>query len=239
MRYFRDRRQRRLFVLLLAASVFCGILVVGRAFLSNTALLPEFAYDLPISEVWNYTFLFLIWNLFLAWIPYWVALQAEGWQRRGGAGWGLLVLGLVWLAFFPNAPYIVTDFMHLRNRPPVPLWYDLMTLFTAAITGLTLGLMSLYEIQLALRQRFSARYVWVIKIAAIGLCGFGIWMGRFQRYNSWDIVTRPIAMLVDLAQTLATRQAFFQALGISVLFSGLLLLGYALLLTLLEPREGA
>src|SRR4051794_26818533 len=69
-------------------------------------------------------FLYLVWNLFLAWIPFVLALALYDGRRRGWGGGRLLALGVAWLAFFPNAPYIVTDFVHLNRDPLSPLWYD-------------------------------------------------------------------------------------------------------------------
>jgi hypothetical protein len=87
-----------------------------------------------ILRVESATFIFLVWNLFLAWVPYMWSLWAASIERRHPrAWWRLLLPGALWLLFFPNAPYIVTDFVHLRERPPVPLWYDLGLLAAFAL----------------------------------------------------------------------------------------------------------
>ena len=83
---------------------------------------------------------FLIWNLLLAWLPLAFALVAFQFSRRP-----LIVLpaAAAWLLFLPNAPYLITDLIHLRPWPNVPHWYDAIMFFTAATTGLFLGFTSL------------------------------------------------------------------------------------------------
>jgi uncharacterized membrane protein len=229
---FRDEQQFRLFAMLVLASFFCGLLVLGRLYLKRNHM-PEF--DALHEYIWGgaATYTFLIWNLFLAWIPYFAALKVERSHRLGSGRLLMLAWLCVWLAFLPNAPYIITDFMHFRHLPPVPLWFDLVLLFAAACTGLTLGLLSIYEVHLVLNRWFSKTFSFVLIVSAIGLSGFGVWLGRFQRWNSWDIVTRPGALLRDIAETLTTRHELIHAVGISALLSGVLVVGYGLLSALL------
>ena len=89
---------------------------------------------------------FLDWNLFLAWIPLALALAALA-SSRHGRGFLTFVLGILWLLFFPNAPYMLTDFIHLRQSPTTPLWYDGLMISSFAWTALLLGLVSLYLMQ--------------------------------------------------------------------------------------------
>ncbi len=119
----------------------------------------------------NPNFRYLIWNLFLAWVPFVLALLFYDGQRRGMRAPGLLALGALWLVFFPNAPYIVTDFVHLSRDPLSPLWFD--------------GLRELG---------------WLVVGAALVLGSVGIYLGRFVRLNSWDFFTNPhyLAYLVRL-----------------------------------------
>ena len=96
------------------------------------------------------TYIFLAWNLFLAWIPLAVSQQLTGARNR----WQILLLTGCWLLFLPNAPYIITDFLHLRQRPPIPYWYDILLLFSAALNGLLLGLVSLLTVEKFLVSRY-------------------------------------------------------------------------------------
>lgn len=136
----------------------------------------------------RYTFLF--WNLFLAWVPLIAAAFAFALARRGiGALVGALVA--VWLLFFPNAPYLLTDFIHLHGNGPSPLWYDALMLSSFAWTALMLGFVSLYLIHAIIEQRMGAAVGWVVVVCVLGLASFGVYLGRFARFNSWDVVRRP------------------------------------------------
>lgn len=231
--FFRDRQQARLFLMLLLASTCCGLLVAIRL-AWNWHNLPETRTWRAFVQARGATYLFLLWNLFLAWIPYLASLRVDQLQRRS-AGWFPQGVGLlIWLAFLPNAPYIVTDFVHFRPLAPIPLWFDLVLLFATASTGLLLGLLSLRETHWILRRWFSHGSTWLLILVAIGLAGFGVWLGRFQRWNSWDLVTRPQDLLRDIVGTLSERHELLHAMGISALLSGILLVGYGILSTLLE-----
>ncbi|MBV6439938.1 MAG: DUF1361 domain-containing protein [Haliscomenobacteraceae bacterium CHB4] len=235
---FRDEQQFRLFAMLALASFCCGLLVLGRAYINR----HDLTHVNTLKDLYWFrapTFFFLLWNLFLAWIPYLAALKVEHLQRGGRRRFFVWFWLFVWLAFLPNAPYIITDFIHFRHRPPVPFWYDLVLFFTTASLGLTLGLLSLYEIHIVLKRWFSKTLANFLLLSTIGLCGFGVWLGRFQRWNSWDIVTRPEALLRDIADTFSTRHELMHAAGISTLLSGILLVGYGLLTAMLENRAGS
>jgi uncharacterized membrane protein len=176
------------------------------------------------------TFFFLNWNLFLAWIPYLIALSLPFLHRTFNSK--IIIAGalLCWLLFFPNAPYILTDFLHLKKRMGIPLWYDLMLLMSFAWTGLILGYVSLLEVQTFLRNFFSKTIVNLGSIVAILLCGFGICLGRFQRWNSWDIVTQPFLLFADILNILAQPHT----LGLAIVLSTFLLLSYFTLNTLAQ-----
>jgi len=122
---------------------------------------------------------FLLWNLTLAWIPLLVALVVYGSYRRGKR-FALLVPGvLVWLLFLPNAPYIVTDFVHLTPSTPAPLWFDAGVISAFAWTGVLLGFASLYLVHAVVRHRFGARTGWVAALVALALASGGVYIGRF------------------------------------------------------------
>jgi uncharacterized membrane protein len=144
----------------------------------------------------NDNFRYLIWNLFLAWAPFLLALLFYDGQRRGMRRSGLAALGALWLVFFPNAPYIVTDFIHLSRDSLSPLWFDGLTIGAFAATGMLLGLGSLYLIQSAVRRELG----WLVVAASLVLGSVGIYLGRFVRLNSWDFFTNPhyVAYLVRL-----------------------------------------
>jgi uncharacterized membrane protein len=133
---------------------------------------------------------FLVWNLALAWVPFVLALAAYVTARRG-AGPAAAVLCVLWLLFFPNAPYLLTDFIHLHESRATPLWYDALMLAAFAWTGLLLGYASLYLMQLIWLRAAGKLISWLGVVAALALASFGIYLGRFLRFNSWDALVHP------------------------------------------------
>jgi uncharacterized membrane protein len=174
----------------------------------------------------NVNFRYLIWNLFLAWIPFVLAILLYDGQRRRMRAPGLALLGALWLVFFPNAPYIVTDFVHLSRDPLSPLWYDALTIGAFAATGLLLGLGSLYLVQSAARRELG----WLVVGAALVLGSVGIYLGRFVRLNSWDFFINPhyVAYLVRLrlADPLGNPKLIAVVLATSALLGAAYLLVY-------------
>ena len=146
--------------------------------------------EIRVHETGSSFYRFLIWNLTLAWVPFVLAVAAYVRARRrvDVIVWALLV---PWLLFFPNAPYLLTDFIHL-DEGPAPLWYDALMLSAFAWTGLMLGFGSLYLVQAILRRAFGSTVAWVGVLGALGLASLGVYIGRFIRFNSWDALLHPV-----------------------------------------------
>ncbi|MFN2171507.1 MAG: DUF1361 domain-containing protein [Candidatus Promineifilaceae bacterium] len=162
---------------------------------------------------------FLLWNLFLAWLPVAFAFLALRTHKRPLP---TLAASFMWLLFFPNAPYLVTDLIHLHAYPPVPLWYDLILLFTFAVLGLFLGLVSLYMMHGLIDGYFGRLSGWLFVLAALGAGGLGVFIGRFLRWNSWDLFTQPLTIVNDILANLSEPRT----LVISGLLALLLLFAY-------------
>ena len=122
-------------------------------------------------------------------------LRAAGFQSRWLLGIGLAV----WLVFLPNAPYIITDLYHIHHIDQPLLWFDVMTLFLFAQTGLLAGLYSSLVAHRMLRPVAGVGLSWLILLASQMLSGFGIYLGRFGRWNSWDMLTHPLALFDAVA----------------------------------------
>ena len=142
---------------------------------------------------------FLDWNLFLAWVPLVFALAAHASSRRRHRLLTVL-LGLLWLLFFPNAPYMLTDFIHLRGSSTTPLWYDGLMISSFAWTALLLGFVSLNLMQTIWRRAAGDVIAWICVIGALALGSLGVYIGRFVGYNSWDALLHPreIAHLINV-----------------------------------------
>jgi uncharacterized membrane protein len=172
-------------------------------------------------------YLNLPWNLFLAWIPFGVALLVYDRARRGTSALPLLGLAGVWLLFFPNAPYLVTDLKYLRVIHNAPVWFDVVLLGAAAAVGLALGFLSLYLIHTVAERRFGAVWAWIGVWAMLLLGSVGVFLGRFLRFNSWDVFTDPKPIFSALTKGLSDPFDYPEVLAVTVVFSGFLVGSYA------------
>ena len=140
----------------------------------------------------NIGYAFLVWNLFLAWLPLIFAqLLRERYVNGERRGWRLLGLGAAWLLFFPNAPYIFTDLVHLTTKFHGHYWADMVVILLCALTGLVLGFVSLFLVQSVVADRFGRAASWLFIAVVAGLSGVGVFIGRFLRLNSWDVLLQP------------------------------------------------
>lgn len=158
----------------------------------------------------SYPTLFLIWNLALAWIPVFFAAGFAAVRRRA---W-LLPLGFGWLAFLPNSPYLVTDLVHLGEG--VELWRHVLQYGFAAWTGIMLGVVSLRLIHERIEREWGSVWGWLAVVVSIGLCSIGVVIGRFQRWNSWDLVTQPDAVVASTFEWVRSPFAYVQSTGVAV-----------------------
>lgn len=188
----------------------------------------------------NVRYSFLIWNLFLAWLPMVFALLAsENYHRGSGRDWRFLGLAGAWLLFFPNAPYIFTDLVHLTTRFYPAFWVDLSLVLLCALTGLVLGFVSLYLMQSVVERMLGRAASWVFIAGVAGLTGFGIYLGRFMRFNSWDVLFKPRQLYRGIGNWVADPLANSNSLAFPVLFGAFLFLTYLMLyaLTHLRPAQ--
>lgn len=173
---------------------------------------------------------FLIWNLFLAWLPLIFALLAhEKYQQGAGRNWRFFVLGGTWLLFFPNAPYIFTDLIHLTTRFLPHFWVDLMLILLCALTGLVSGFVSLFLMQAIVARIFGRLASWMFVAAVAGLSSFGIYLGRFLRFNSWDVLFQPVKVYHGIGQSLTEPLSNSAPRAFMVLFATFLFLAYVML----------
>ena len=214
-RLISSHRQRAALYALLFASGICLAMLASRAL---------FAQRLELG--------FYPWNLFLAWIPFLLARRIYGLRADRSPRFGLLAAcAVLWFFFFPNAPYIVTDLVHLKTRAPVPKWFDLLMMVSFAWTGLCLGYLSLYLMHEVVRSWLGRRWGWRFVVAMLALSSFGIYLGRFERWNSWDVLARPFGLAADVVQrvSFADNPELF---AFSATFFAFSLLTYATLFAL-------
>jgi uncharacterized membrane protein len=185
---------------------------------------------------------FLAWNLFLAWLPLIFALLAcEEYRAASGRKARFAGLAGAWLLFFPNAPYIFTDVIHLTTRSYRHVWVDMVLILLCALIGLVLGFVSLFLMQGVVTRLWGRARSWVFVAAVAGLSGYGIYLGRFLRFNSWDVLFKPLALGRGIGRWAADPFGHPNSYAFPVLFSTFLFLAYLMLyaLTHLQPAQFA
>lgn len=187
-------------------------------------------------------FRFLIWNLFLGWIPFVFSSLTYGLGRLKGKGavWIAIPSAMMWLLFFPNSSYIVTDLLHLTSRSSRYLsgslaefhyWYDLMVVLMFVWAGLLIGFLSMYQIQEVIYDRLGRAASWIFVLGGTALGSYGVLLGRVYRLNSWDALTNR-ELLIRLMHESVSRPS----LAFCMFFGTFLLTIYLTLYYLLNAR---
>lgn len=177
------------------------------------------AFHYDTSQYW-----FLNWNLFLAWLPLLFAWQFYRWaQTKPWVSWQGVALTLLWLGFLPNSFYLTSDLIHLQTTAASNVLYDTVMLLSFALNGLILGYLSLFLVHKQLLKRIGSQAAYAIVAGVLVLCSFAIYLGRYLRWSSWDVVINPAGILFDVSdrilnpvshpQTFVTTATFFLLLG--------------------------
>lgn len=212
--------QKHLFYPLVLSSLLAFAFYIGRIYISHER-----------------THFFLMWNLFLAWIPYVCALWIGSLQRAQARAWHYALPLLLWLLFFPNATYLVTDFYNLSEFASVPLWYDIGLFSACAWSGLLLAVASLMIVQGLVKQYLGGFVSWLFVLLVVALNGLGIYLGRFMRWNSWDVFTDPIPVLMDALTPFMHPIAHRQTIAAIAMFSAFLLVCYVSVMSFSRRTE--
>lgn len=141
-------------------------------------------------------FAFLVWNLFLAFVPYVISRQMTKTSISGK--WKFISGAFVWLLFIPNAFYIITDLFHLDMNEMVPLWYDLALLLSFAWSGILFGILSVRQMEKLFEKHFNKKFDLLFILPVMALNGLGVYIGRYLRFNSWDVITNPLQLIQDI-----------------------------------------
>ncbi|NIF07563.1 DUF1361 domain-containing protein [Chryseobacterium sp. Tr-659] len=184
--------------LLVLMTLFCFSLSVFRYYISDTKV-----------------FLFLNWNLFLAWIPLLLSSLILVFKIKSKISLALIIV--VWILFFPNSPYILTDLFHLKTRNAVPIWYDLIVILSYAWTGLLCGFISLNDIEKSLSGYGKRNMINGIIVIFLFISSFGVYLGRFLRWNSWDILNNPFGLFTDIVVRFIYPMEYTKTWGVTVL----------------------
>jgi uncharacterized membrane protein len=195
-----------------------------RTELINLAFFSLFAYVVlfyRLQKTDTLNFIYLAWNLVLAWVPYLVTLGLAETRYKLVA---FLKIGL-WLLFLPNAPYMITDMLHLHPRSEAPYWLDTFITFVFSFNGVLLFYVSTRAVWNYF-QTLNRYLAMVIMPLCFILCGYGIYLGRWLRFNSWDAVHHPVRLTSSVMSHTFDADHFGLILKVTVLFGTMLFLGY-------------
>jgi len=178
-------------------------------------------------------YLFLVWNLFLAGIPFAITqLFKLSTKLRSLKLFSFLGFA-AWLLFLPNSPYIITDLIHLHNDRSSLVWLDLFIVFVFAFNGLLLGLLSMLDMFSLIRQQYGSRVAKYTLFKVCLLCGYGIYLGRFLRFNSWDITTKPMTLFFQIAHSLKDPMVW----SMTFAFGGFLWVLFSVMRSVIQTRD--
>lgn len=196
--------------LLCAISVFAVVMSVMRFFVTGYTI-----------------YLFMLTNLFLAFVPWFISsiIQTHEIKNR----FLFVILLFFWIIFFPNAPYMLTDLIHLGKNRAAPLWYDLIMLLTYGFAGLYYAFVSLGVMEEKLSRKWNLRAVKFVRVIFIYVTCFGVYLGRFLRWNSWDLIGNPAALLHDVCRRVFLPFNYPGAWGFTILGGTLLNLIYMIM----------
>lgn len=184
------------------------------------------------------TFSYLIWNLFLAWLPLlsvlWLVRSLHG---RTWSSWLPLLLTGAWLLFLPNSFYMITDYIHLHEVARVNMLFDVIMLTSFILDGLVLGYLSLYLVHLELLKRLGRRTSAMLIGCVLLLTSFAIYIGRDLRWNTWDVIFNPASLIFDVSDRIINPSAHPQVLSTTVSFFLLLATMYAVVWQLMRAAR--
>ncbi len=179
-----------------------------------------------VTYTGKHTYLSLIWNLFLAWLPYMVSTWLQKRDLVYTNPLKFVMVAFVWLLFIPNSFYIMTDLFHLGEHNNVPNWFDLALIISFAWDGLLLGVLSVRQMEKMMQQFLPGIRELFFIYPIMWLNALGIYIGRYPRFNSWDIVTNPIGLTTYILRMLWHPIQFKYAWGMVACFSIFMTLVY-------------
>lgn len=216
------RNEKSILNILILLSIIGSLMVIARA--------------LTLKSI---RYVFLIWNIFLAWVPlvFSVLLLKNINKKRPII---IFLLSFLWLIFYPNAPYIVTDVIHLcrykfysavnyelKFNENIKIWYDFILIMIFVFTGYILGFLSLNINHKIVEKKFGRYLGWIFVIMISFLSGFAIYLGRFLRLNSWEIISNPYMLLITMLNSIHMESLIF-----SMMFGFFIFITYILFCSL-------
>lgn len=194
--------------------------------LTISIMISIFLLAIRVKLTHSFFLIFLVWNLFLAFIPYAISTYLESVKQPSKLN--LLLTTATWLLFLPNAPYIVTDFIHLELNGNIMVWLDFLIISSFAFTGMALYYLSIMDmINIFMKYLNTMQLNFWLGVLFV-LSAFGIYLGRFLRYNSWEIVQNPCMLFQDIFSIIIFPMHHFKAWVFILCFKIFLILCYNL-----------
>ncbi len=162
---------------------------------------------------------YILWNIFLAFIPFIISYTLLSLLKNNRLSKIIFIVGIIfWILFIPNAPYLVTDIIHIGEIRAVPVLYDAILLFNSALIGLLFGVYSISHIEQILRIKYSQKIASLVIFVTIFFISFGIYIGRFLRFNSWDIFENPISFIRAIGEIFMDKGYLVESFLYTILF---------------------
>ena len=199
MIHFSERNFNRA---LLISFLFISLLIISRVLYSGTS-----------------RYVFIAWNLFLGWLPYFLSNYFK--EMKNSAPWKQGCLFFCWALFLPNALYMVTDLIHLGASTNVPLWYDACLLFGAAFTGIMMAFISIRNVELFLIEKFDHKIIKIFVPFMLFMSSFGVYLGRFERWNSWDVFINPVGLGTSILSCIISPLENYKVWATTIIFTGI------------------
>jgi|VirMetMinimDraft_7_1064189.scaffolds.fasta_scaffold44064_2 uncharacterized membrane protein len=204
--------------------------ITEHPFITALGLLFSFNFCLIISRIiyaQDCYFLFLVWNLFLAFLPFVFIHLASYLKGKNAPLFVVLILGGISLLFLPNSPYIITDLFHLIYwSHSAPLWFDTLMIFSYASTGFILFYATLLMMEKLLKSYFKTSTTTFFLLGIIFLNAFGIYLGRYMRFNSWDIISNPMGLIGEVLSYVSDPLGHPGIWGLTFTYGMLFFVGY-------------
>lgn len=165
------------------------------------------------------TFVFLVWNLFLAFVPYFLSYTVTVRPAWLESKWKFATVFTIWLLFIPNSFYMLTDLFHLYDSYSVPRWYDLLLIFCFAWNALLAGILSVRHMEKMIQAKWTYPSDWLFIYPVMLLNALGIYIGRYMRFNSWNVINSPFRLLADTLDILLHPLFYKNAWAMVLCFS--------------------
>jgi len=169
---------------------------------------------------------FLAWNLFLAYVPYFISQWLERHLQILRNRIKLVSLIFTWILFMPNSFYILTDLFHLENMGNGHSWFDLTLILSFAWSGVIFGILSICKMEMLLKKAKGNLVSGFIICTVMWLNAFGVYIGRFLRFDSWDIIVNPFSLLTEITNIIFNPYDYRYVWAMSICFAFFMIIIY-------------